>query len=113
MTLISVADNLEIELISSDGLKKTIKRSTVYIILANAWTAFFLSLVFSVLYHALHPSQVDLFHIKEKLVVEMFGYEISMLEKKVKGISKFYLETKIYLKIGRFGKRRMGEMFGE
>ena len=85
MTLISVAENPEIELISSDGLRKTIKRSTVYIILANAWTAFFLSLVLNVLYHALHPSQVDLVHLKEKLRVEMFGFEINFVERKVKG----------------------------
>ena len=84
--MISVGENLEIELISSDGLKKTIKRSTVYILLANAWTAFFLSLVLAVLYQALHPSRVDLYHLKEKLVVEMFGFEINFIEKTVKGI---------------------------
>ena len=113
MTMISVAENFEIELISSEGLRKPINPSTVYIILANAWTAFFLSLVLSVLYHALHPSQVDLVHLKEKFVVEIFGFEINFVEKKVKGILKFYLARKINSKIGRFGKRRMGEMFGE
>ena len=85
MTMISVAENPEIELISSDGLTRTIRRSTVYIILANAWTAFFLSLLCNVLYHALHPSRVDLVHLKEKLRVEIFGFEIDFVERKVKG----------------------------
>ena len=85
MTMISVAENFQIELISSEGLRKPINPSTVYIILANAWTAFFLSLVLSILYHALHPSQVDLVHLKEKFVVEIFGFEINFVEKKVKG----------------------------
>merc|ERR1719219_2716154 len=86
--MISVAENFEIELISSEGLRKPINPSTVYIILANAWTAFFLSLVLSVLYHALHPSQVDLVHLKEKFVVEIFGFEINFVEKKVKDLEK-------------------------
>ena len=97
MTLINVADNFQTELISSDGLKKTIKHSTVYCILGNAWAAFFLSLVLNVVYHGLHPSQVDLVHLKEKFVVEMFGYEINIVENTVKGILFFHL--KFYLAI--------------
>merc|ERR1719282_858081 len=54
-------------------------RSHVLITLGVGWAAFGLALVFNLLYYVLHPSQVNVTNIKEKLVVSVFGYKIILM----------------------------------
>merc|ERR1712066_256703 len=68
-----------ITMIDSSGDAHQIKPSTLFITLGIGWAAFCLSLVINILYCALHPSQVDLLNIREKLVVSVFGYEINLV----------------------------------
>ena len=74
-----------------------ISPSTVFATLGIGWAAFGLSLIFNILYYALHPSevthcivqctnnifllQVDLLNIREKLVVAVVGYEINLVDR--------------------------------
>ena len=88
-----------ITMIDTDGYSHDITSSTVFATLGIGWAAFGLSLIFNILYYALHPSQVTLstltydsfllqvsvLNIKEKLVVIVFGYEINIVERRIRG----------------------------
>ena len=91
-----------IELIDTDGIPLEIPVSTFLQTLGIGWAAFGLSLIFNILYYALHPSQVNrhslilfehswtllqvnLLNINEKLVVALFGYEINLVDRTSKG----------------------------
>ena len=49
-----------ITMIDTEGYSHPISSSTVFATLGIGWAAFVLSLVFNILYYALHPSQVTL-----------------------------------------------------
>ena len=49
-----------IKMICTDGNSHPITSSTVFATLGIGWAAFSLSLIFNILYYALHPSQVTL-----------------------------------------------------
>ena len=90
-----------IPMIDTEGYSHKITSSTVFTTLGIGWVAFGLSLIFNILYYALHPSQVNnyytfsclqlfllqvsLLNIKEKLVVAVFGYEINLVDCSTRG----------------------------
>ena len=89
-----------ITMIDTEGYSHVITSSTVFATLGIGWAAFILSLLFNILYYALHPSevtlitliclqsfllQVNLFNINEKLVVAVFGYEINLVDRSTRG----------------------------
>ena len=47
-----------LRMIDTDGYSHPISSSTVFATLGIGWAAFVLSLIFNILYYALHPSQV-------------------------------------------------------
>ena len=51
--------------------------STITKLLIAGWTAFFLSLIISVIFYSVHPSQVQVFTVKEKLQVNICGYNFN------------------------------------
>ena len=92
-----------IPMIDTEGNSRPITSTTVFTTLGIGWAAFLLSLIFNILYYALHPSQVthgtfqssaptkyflqvDLLNIREKLVVAVTGYEINLDQWTVKGL---------------------------
>ena len=50
--------------------------STIRNLLISGWAAFLLSLVLSFIFYAVHPSQVDVFTLKDKLKVNICGYKL-------------------------------------
>ena len=50
----------KITMIDTDGYSHAISSSTVFTTLGIGWAAFGLSLIFNILYYALHPSEVTL-----------------------------------------------------
>ena len=103
-----------ITMIDTAGYSHDLTSSTIFATLGIGWAAFGLSLIFNILYYALHPSQVsysavsavlfkisifllkvDLLNIREKLVVAVVGYEINLVEFKIKGIhfNRIFLEN--------------------
>ena len=101
-------------MICTDGNSHPITSSTVFATLGIGWAAFVLSLVFNILYYALHPSQVthskysgvptfnklffpqvDILNIREKLVVAVVGYEINLATFDIEG---FDYEQNIFRK---------------
>ena len=99
-------------MIDTDGNSHAITSSIVFTTLGIGWAAFGLSLLFNILYYALHPSQVshsnvvlqqklnmsifflqvDILNIRKKLVVAVVGYEINLVKFTMKG-----LEAKVFL----------------
>ena len=90
-----------IKLVDSSGKVQDIPHSKLFSTLGIGWAAFGLSLIFNILYYALHPSQVthsivhiilniflqvDLLNIREKLVVALVGYEINLVTFTKKGL---------------------------
>ena len=84
-------------LVDSSGMSHDITSFKLLVTLGIGWAAFILSLIFNILYYALHPSQVTLIilfvfsphsfllqvallDIKEKLVVAVFGWEWNLVE---------------------------------
>merc|ERR1719282_2311815 len=63
-------------------------RSHVLITLGVGWAAFGLALIFNLLYYVLHPSQVNVKNIQEKLVVAVVGYEINFVDCSVTDLYK-------------------------
>ena len=45
-------------------------------LLVGGWAAFFLSLILSFIFYSVHPSQVDVLTVKEKLKVNICGYKL-------------------------------------
>ena len=96
-TLLTTKPGKNINMIDTDGYSHDLSSNTVFVTLGIGWAAFGLSLIFNILYYALHPSQVtlitlnclqssllfpiqvNLFNINEKLVVAVFGYEINLV----------------------------------
>ena len=58
VTLVMMRDTESITLIDTTGREQKVTSSTVLTVLGVGWAAFGLSLVFNILYYALHPSQV-------------------------------------------------------
>ena len=103
-----------ITMIDTTGNSHAITSSIVFATLGIGWAAFGLSLLFNILYYALHPSQVsrssvvlqqkqnisifslqvDILNIRKKLVVAVVGYEINLVKFTMKG-----LDTKLNFKI--------------
>ena len=96
-----------ITMIDTDGYSHGLTSFTIFATLGIGWAAFGLSLIFNILYYALHPSevsnsrilytvvqcsnknnflQVDLLNIREKLVVAVVGYEINLVKFTIKGL---------------------------
>ena len=85
MVLLEIKTEENIQIRDTKGISHSFTAFTVLITLAVGWAAFFLSIVFNILYYALHPSQVypsldqnitmtfllqvDLLNIKEKRFV--------------------------------------------
>ena len=102
MVLLEIKTEENIQIRDTKGISHSFTPFTVLITLLVGWAAFLLSIVFNILYYALHPSQVtlsflvkyltifflqiDLLNIRDKLVVSMFGYEINLLQWSVKGL---------------------------
>ena len=49
-----------ITMIDTEGYSHDLTSTTVFVTLGIGWAAFVLSLIFNILYYALHPSQVTL-----------------------------------------------------
>ena len=58
VTLVMTKDT--ITMVDTDGNSHSIPSTTVFATLGIGWAAFGLSLIFNILYYALHPSQVTL-----------------------------------------------------
>ena len=106
VTLVMTTSGETITMIDTEGYSHDLTSSTVFATLGIGWAAFGLSLIFNILYNALHPSQVsnsilcrvvqcsnknnflqvDLLNIREKLVVAVVGYEINLVEFTIKGL---------------------------
>merc|ERR1711879_1017870 len=69
-----------ITMIDTKGFSHDLTSSIVFATLGIGWAAFGLSLLFNILYYALHPSQVDILNIRKKLVVAVVGYEINLVK---------------------------------
>ena len=52
--------------------------STITYLLVAGWAAFLLSLVLSFIFYAVHPSQVDVFTLRDKLKVNICGYKLHL-----------------------------------
>ena len=52
--------------------------STISYLLVAGWAAFLLSLVLSFIFYAVHPSQVDVFTLRDKLKVNICGYKLHL-----------------------------------
>jgi len=80
LTLYTVAiTKKDIIMVNTVGKTYIFTPSHVFITLGVGWAAFGLALVFNLVYYVLHPSQVNVKNIKEKLVVSVFGYEINLM----------------------------------
>ena len=92
-----------IRITKPNGIGTNISSSTIFMTLGVGWAAFVLSIIFNVIYYALHPSQargvcssldkifeifsfqVDLLNIREKLVVALLGFEINLITCSTRG----------------------------
>ena len=79
VTLLETTPGQTITMLDTDGYSHVITSYSVFKTLVIGWAAFGLSLLFNILYYALHPSQVNMLSIDEKLVVSLFGYEINLV----------------------------------
>merc|ERR1719300_6944 len=73
-----------ITLVNTVGRTYTFTPSHVFITLGVGWAAFGLALIFNFLYYVLHPSQVNVKNIQEKLVVRVFGYVFTAMKEEEK-----------------------------
>ena len=60
VTLVMTTSGETITMFDTDGYSHDITSSTVFATLGIGWAAFGLSLIFNILYYALHPSDVTL-----------------------------------------------------
>ena len=78
-----------ITLVNTAGRTYNFTPSHVFKTLGVGWAAFFLALIFNLLYYVLHPSEVshpfNLKNIQKKLVVAVVGYEINLVTRSVTG----------------------------
>merc|ERR1711988_2050010 len=77
-----------ITLVNTVGRTYTFTPSHVFITLGVGWAAFGLAQIFNLLYYVLHPSQVNVRDIQEKLVVAVVGYEINFVDCSVTDLNK-------------------------
>merc|ERR1711988_1052769 len=77
-----------ITLVNTVGRTYTFTPSHVFITLGVGWAAFGLAQIFNLLYYVLHPSQVNVKNIQEKLVVAVVGYEINFVDCSVTDLYK-------------------------
>ena len=80
-----------------DGTDVNIRGENIPILhlLLGGWAAFLLSLVLSLIFYAVHPSQVDVFTVKDKLKVNICGYKLYLSDCRREGqqssdIFRFY-----------------------
>ena len=59
VTLVMTKAGETITMIDTEGYPHDLSSSTVYTTLGIGWAAFGLSVIFNILYYALHPSQVS------------------------------------------------------
>ena len=78
-TLVMTVPGETIDMIDTNGHDHPITHYIVFKTLAIGWAAFILSLIFNILYYALHPSEVEMWNFKKKLVVTMLGKPIDLV----------------------------------
>merc|ERR1711988_1759069 len=77
-----------VTMFNTEGRTYNFTSSQVFITLGVGWAAFGLALIFNLIYYVLHPSQVNVKDIQEKLVVAVVGYEINFVDCSVTDLNK-------------------------